>query len=257
MDFLELKEPGASVAMLVQKVSRAKSKFGQDYVFTGNVEPDRQASVSVPEKATERQLTNVLKVDSADELKGRFIVISRSDEPGDNGKLYWNIAFATEDTFVAPRAVPPASHRVQASESGGGEDSPAPVRPPARKVGDGTRAEDGFYDYGEELKRDPHGDGRPAAAAPPVKSESQQRPTAAEPVTERELTAAERKGRARMVHLRKVWRGLWKDEALAQLQVAGELAAEHPNLPRITITAESVNAGTAAQFIQFNKENLV
>ena len=45
MEYLELKEPGASVALLVQKVERRKSKFGEDYALIGNVEPNRPASV--------------------------------------------------------------------------------------------------------------------------------------------------------------------------------------------------------------------
>lgn len=225
IDFLELKEPGASVAMLVQRVSRQKSKFGEDYVFLGNVEPNRQAQVSVPEKATERQLANVLKVDGADDLVHRFIVISRSDQPGPNGKLYWNITWADEDTFASIAPTPAAS-------------------------ANGSRRVQAPADYGDELKNDPSGDGRPRATP-------QATPKASVPVTEDERDAAQEKRRAEMVRLRKIFHSLWASEALVQLEVAAELADEHPELPRLVIDGSSVNAATASQFIEFNKRNLL
>ena len=231
MEYLELKEPGASVALLVQKVERRKSKFGEDYALIGNVEPNRQASVSVPEKAMERQMEKILKISDVNDLKGRFVVVSRSDEPGPNGKLYWNVEWANEDTFAGA-------------------------------------------DYGEELKRDPTGRGDAPAAKPithpaaPVQrelSESQQRPAVSEPVTERELTDAEKKKRARMSELRRVWHALWESEAefqvLASLRVVEKIRKEHPehgnDVFTITIDGSSVNAGCASQFIKFDRENLI
>jgi hypothetical protein len=233
-DFLELKEAGAFVTMKLQSVARAKSKFGEDYVFLGNIEHNRQAKVSVPEKATERQLANVLKVDHVDDLVGRWIVISRSDAPGPNGKLYWNITWADDEAYGAaqpPSSVAPAaSRRVQ----GPGED------------------------YGEELKRDPHGTGATGQPlTPKAEAKGSARPSAAAPVTADERDTAEAERRAEMVRLRKIFHGLWESEALVQLQVAASLAAAHPELPLLVVDGSSVNAATASQFIEFNRKNLL
>lgn len=228
MDYLELKDPGASVALLVQKVERRKSKFGEDYALIGNVEPNRQASVSVPEKAMERQMAKILKIDDADDLKGRFVVVSRSDEPGANGKLYWNVNWADESTYS------PSSESKR-------------VPPPQE-------------DFAASLRNDPNGraDGatQPRAKENP-RSESQARPAASEPVTKEELTDLEKKQRAGMLAVRTKFRALWKAEAIFQLQTAVEIANEFPDLPPLLVDGSSVNAATASFWITFDRRNYV
>ena len=226
MDFLELKEPSAAVTMLVTRVSRVKSNFGQDYLFTGNVEHGRIASVSVPEKAAERQGERLGLAEMA-LFRGRRIIISRSDEPGANGKLFWNIDLAGED-------------------EGDGSDVPA------------------AEDYGRELKADPSGNGSRRVQAPPPDprpaqrelSESQARPRASEPVTDDELDAAEQKKRARMARLVHVWHKIWEAELEFQIQ-ASERVAKKLGCDPAEVTAASANQGAASQFIEFNRHGLI
>lgn len=228
MDFLELKEPSAAVTMLVTRVSRVKSNFGQDYLFTGHVEHGRIASVSVPEKAAERQFVR-LSVPGPDAFRNKRIIISRSDEPGPNKKLYWNIDFA----------------EAGADDEGEGSDRdwsrtdvPAPE------------------DYGRQLKDDPNGNGKRVQPPPREVSESQARPRAEEPVTEEELSTEEKKRRARMARLVHVWHKLWEAELEFQIQ-ASERVAQKLGCPPAEVTAASANAGASTQFIEFTRSGLV
>ncbi len=166
-------------------------------------------------------------------------MISRSDEPGSNGKFYWNVGWADEQTFARTPAT---------SQTG----EPKRVPPPAN-------------DYGAELKRDPQGihagAAQPRAQENPAPaqrelSESQARPAAATPVTERELTDAEKKKRARMSEIRRIWHGLWESELEWQLGIVAKLKAEG-RLVDFTVDGSSVNAACASQFIKFDRENLI
>ena len=115
------------------------------------------------------------------------------------------------------------------------------------------------------MKRDPTGRGDAPAPAKPIThpaapvqrelSESQQRPAASEPVTERELTDAEKKKRARMSELRRVWRAMWADELDFQIALAAKVKAE--KMFDLTVDGSSVNAACASQFIKFDRENLI
>lgn len=227
--------------MRVQKVERRKSKFGEDYALIGNIEHGKQASVSVPEKAMERQMANILKIDDVDDLKGRFVTVSRSDEPGPNGKLFWNVEFADTETYVPPTA---ESKRVQ---------------PPADTRTSGQKAFDAAVPLDDEQK--------PAQSAAPQLplSESQARPRASEPVTEKELTDLEKKQRAGMVAVRTKYRALWESEAefqvLAALRVrkkiAHDLELALADVPTLVVDGSSVNAQTASLWITFDRRNYV
>lgn len=244
-EILKLETPGASVSMLVDRVARAKSKFGQDYVFTGTVEPGRQLSVYVPEKATERQLANVLHVADAQDLVRRFLTIARSEKPGANNQLYWNITFAEQESFasVPPRAPTPAPAMAGASSAG-------------RLLPNETGDEDYFPSAPAPRVREQQ------PSLPPVRNgngngHGNGHPKPGEPVGDGERDAVEQKRRARMSVLRSRWHALWESEAEFQLDAAERLAQKYPAFPRLEVNAASVNAGAASQFIEYCRSGLL
>jgi hypothetical protein len=104
MGFVKLNDPGASLTLHVIKVEENKTGNWPDWEFhgaDGNV-------VAVPQKACERQFAR-LNVASALQLVGANLKISRSDKPGANGKLFWNLDLS------GPPA--PASKRVSAADA--------------------------------------------------------------------------------------------------------------------------------------------
>lgn len=246
MQYIELKEPGASVALLVQKIERKKSKFGQDYQIIGNVEPNVQAAVSVPEKAMERQMEKILKIQSADEMKGRFVVVSRSDEPGANGKLFWNVNWADESTY----AHTPETPQLGAQES-------KRVQPPSAKPADTRTAAQRFDDAVPEGKPEPAP--KPAVAPPAAQLPLEEAPAAPE------LSDAQKRNRAKMAELSRIYHALWEKEAefqtLAAMRVQEKVSRDRQvaldEVPFIVVSGESVGAGAATQFIQFNMRNLL
>lgn len=249
MQYIELKEPGASVSLLVQKVERKDSKFGQDYQLIGNVEPNVQAAVSVPEKAFERQMEKMLHVTTADELKNRFVVVSRSEKPGPNGKLFWNVNWADESTY----AHTPETPQLGAQES-------KRVQPPEKKTDTRTSGQKLFDEaVPEEPTPDPEPAPKPAAAPPSAQLPLEEAPAAPE------LSDAQKRNRAKMAELSRIYHALWEKEAefqvLAAMRVQGKVAEaldrELDEVPFIVVSGESVGAGAATQFIQFNMRNLL
>lgn len=234
MQYIELKEPGASVSLLVQKVERKDSKFGQDYQLIGNVEPNVQAAVSVPEKAFERQMEKMLHVTTADELKNRFVVVSRSEKPGPNGKLFWNVNWADESTY----AHTPETPQLGAQES-------KRVQPPEKKTDTRTSGQKLFD---EAVPEEPTPDPEPAAAPP-----APQLPLGQGTIRD----GVEAKKRAGMVEIRRKMRALWEDEARYQSELSVKLATEHPEWPMLSVDGSSVNAAVATQWINFDRRNYV
>lgn len=123
---IKLTEPGAAYIGRVTHVALNKSGNWPDYEFTvenGDV-------VQVPQKAADRQLER-LKLD-ADGTVGSLIKFSRSDEPGANGKLFWNVDLAAPAEAKPSRRVPPPSGAPPQGVSRGSlpfDDDPGPQDP--------------------------------------------------------------------------------------------------------------------------------
>lgn len=98
MGHIKLTEPGQSHVLFVKSVTLNSSGNWPDFDFS-----DGTDTLSVPAKALERQLSR-LKVQAADQLVGAWVKFSRSDKPGSNGKLFWNVDLAA----ITERAQPTA-----------------------------------------------------------------------------------------------------------------------------------------------------
>ena len=85
MSFIKLTEPGSAHVLRVQTVNLNKSGNWPDYEFS-----DGTDTINVPQKAADRQLAR-LNVSNAFELVGATLKVSRSDKPGANNKLFWNL----------------------------------------------------------------------------------------------------------------------------------------------------------------------
>lgn len=85
MERIKLTDAGSEVVFKVAKVDVNETGKWPDYDF--HAEDGR--IVSMPKTAADRQATRgkfaVMK------LAGAWVKVSRSDEPGDNGKLFWNL----------------------------------------------------------------------------------------------------------------------------------------------------------------------
>lgn len=247
MKYIELKEFGSSCTMKMQKIERRKSKFGEDYALIGNVEHGEQASVSVPEKAMERQMDKTLKISDVDDLKGRFVTISRSDEAGANGKAYWNVVWADEETYQAPAKAPEESKRVQ---------------PPPDTRTAGQKA------FDEAVPPEPKAPAPVKESAAPLQGElrgQDEDPAVHAAEADRIADAVEAKKRAGMVAIRTKYRALWESEAefqiLAVMRVREKIAKERQlaldDVPQIVIDGSSVNAESATLWINFDRRNYV
>lgn len=251
MKYLDLKEPSASCTLKVERIDRRKSNFGEDYALIGIIEHGEQASVSVPEKAMERQMANTLKISDADDLKGRFVTVSRSDKPGTNGKLFWNVVWASEQAYEGP--TPKAAPKEESKR----------IQPPAE-------------DYAKELKNDPQGV-QAGAAQPVAKEPAPSKAPAQLPLggaagdahyideAQRIADNVEAKKRAGMVEIRNKYRALWESEAefqiLAVMRVREKIAKERQlaldDVPQIVVDGSSVNAESATLWINFDRRNYV
>lgn len=244
MKYLDLKEPSAACTLQVQKIERRKSKFGQDYALIGTVEHGEQASVSVPEKAMERQMANTLKVDDVESLKGRWVTVSRSDEPGANGKLFWNVVWAGEQAYEGPPAkAPEESKRVQ----------PPPNNADTRTAGQKA--------FDEAVPPEPKAPAPAAPKADPQLPLEHDNDADAQKIVDN----IEAKKRAGMNDVRKKFRALWESEAEFQIltamsvraKVAEKLQLPLEEVPMLVVDGSSVNAATASLWITFDRRNYV
>lgn len=109
---IKLTEPGSFHAFRVAKVGLNKSGKWPDYELddgSGNV-------VIIPQKAADRQLGR-LNIANALELVGLHLKVSRSDEPGENGKLFWNLDLVNaSEAAPSKRIQPPSGAKPQGVE---------------------------------------------------------------------------------------------------------------------------------------------
>lgn len=99
---------------------------------------------------------------------------------------------------------------------------------------------------------------RPAAkaAANPAPAKAAA-PKAAASVTDEERATAEDKKKAERRRLREFRHHMFSDEAVFQLATFAKLCEQFPDGPVIMPTAESVNAATSTDFIEFNRRGLI
>lgn len=243
---VELKLPGEKVTMCVEQAR--KLPFGRfpEAEFAGTISTGEMVAVVMPMSAAVKQLENLklggMSTDGQFELAvGKYLTIKRSENAQQPTRPFWDIYLARAGEF---------------------EETPAPATKPAA-------AKDPNDEFGEEMKRESI-EKRAAAAtrtadanattprpAEPAKPARVQPPANEDPSAEELAERVINKKRARMVHLRDIFRGLWKSEAIFQLQTAAEIAKEHPELPRLEVNGSSVNAEVASLFIEFNKGSLV
>lgn len=238
---VELTAVGEKRTMCVEQAR--KLPFGRfpEVEFAGQIGTGERVALVMPMPAAVKQLTNLgLETMNPDgqfmSAVGKYLTIKRSENKTNPARPYWDIYLAREGEF-------------------GGDANTATPAPKPQRVA--TPAKDPVDEFADEMRAEGAANrARQEERAAARVTESQARPRAAEPVTAEELTDVDKKKRARMVQLRTIWRGLWKQEAIAQLSIALEIAKEHPELPRVNVTAESINAGTATQFIEFNRNQL-
>ena len=118
MGYIKLTEPGSSAVITVVKVTENLSGSWPDWEFhaaNGDI-------LSMPKKAAERQLER-LKVAGATDLVGATIKMSRSDKPGANAKLFWNldlVSGAAASAAASKRIPPPRGASAQSAPGFGG-----------------------------------------------------------------------------------------------------------------------------------------
>lgn len=90
MNRIKLTDAGSAVVRRIDKVEINTAGKWPDYeLFSGD------DVVVIPKNAADRQIARAGK-SSVLELAGQWVKVSRSDEPGDNGKLFWNLAIVPE-----------------------------------------------------------------------------------------------------------------------------------------------------------------
>lgn len=106
MDRIKLTNAGEAVTFVVAAIEENRSGKWPDYEFHAT---DGRVVV-MPKNAADRQFSRMKETPAS--IIGSTVCISRSDEPGDNGKLFWNL------TLAAPGAANrPASKRVSAADA--------------------------------------------------------------------------------------------------------------------------------------------
>ena len=119
---IKLTEPGSSYIGRVTRVDLNKSGKWPDYEF----HVENGDTIQMPQKAADRQIER-LKVGTAFDLAGTLIKVSRSDEPGENGKLFWNLDLASPAEAKPSKRIPPPTATSTAQ--------PQPFDQPARSEG--------------------------------------------------------------------------------------------------------------------------
>lgn len=213
MDRIKLTEPGSNVTFTVKAVEEVRTGKWPDYDFHAT---DGRVIV-MPKTAADRQFARMKE--TPESVIGATVCVSRSDTPGDNGKLFWNL------TLAAPAAATAApSKRVDSPYR------PAPARettvPPRQPAGHGGAH---IPEMDEPDPRDFPGHD-PAAPAP---WEAVPEP----PLTPREFAAGEARTRREADYL-----ALW-DRVAAHL---AKTCAAH----RIALDASAVQAATFSIFNQ-------
>lgn len=109
--YIKLTDAGSSHTFLVERVTLDTAGNYPDYQMHTD---DGNTVVVFPKAACDRQLER-LKIATAEALAGAYVTVSRSDQPGKNGKLFWNLDIAAKPKAQQSKRLPPPEQQGQSA----------------------------------------------------------------------------------------------------------------------------------------------
>lgn len=103
MNRIKLTDAGSEVVRLVERVNVVTTGKWPDYELVSGDD-----CVVIPKTAADRQLGR-LNLTDVNQLVGSWVKVSRSDTPGDNGKLFWNLTVVPAPSVPSKRLPPPSA----------------------------------------------------------------------------------------------------------------------------------------------------